>query len=287
MPLCRPKIPVYSELKLGNYPLQVSVYSDGSVDVKFDNNILGLLQHGGQLNLLAALKCPAGLLALRYFLDYVEEYHKSVKLNVILPFVPNGRQDRVTGNETTINVFSLKSVGELLKSPNIVNILVTDPHSNVTPALLKSSSVLPQEQVFSRLADRFDFECDVIVAPDAGAFKKSAKISQLIKRPLVLASKKRDLVTNELSETEILAGSIEGKHVAIVDDICDGGRTFIALAKVLKEQGASKVSLFVTHGIFSYGILPLQEYIDDVFVYYNWLEEGQFDPTYLHVYLDV
>ena len=287
MPNSRPKIPVYSELKLGEHPLQVSVYSDGSVDVKIDNRALDFLNNGTQLSLLAALKCPAGLLALRYFLDYVEEYYKHTKLCIILPFVPNGRQDRITGSAEVVSVFSLKSVGKLLQSPCISNILITDPHSNVTPALLNSTSVLPQEAVFARLADRYDFECDVIVAPDAGAFKKSAIISQQVRRPLVLASKKRDLVTNELSETEILAGSVEGKHVAIVDDICDGGRTFIALAKTLKEQGATKVSLFVTHGIFSYGIEPLQEYIDEVFVYYNWLSPEQFTTDYLKPYLNV
>ena len=33
-------------------------------------------------------------------------------------------------------------------------------------------------------------------------------------------------------------------------DICDGGRTFIELAKVLKDNGAKRVTLYVTHGIF-------------------------------------
>jgi ribose-phosphate pyrophosphokinase len=39
----------------------------------------------------------------------------------------------------------------------------------------------------------------------------------------------------------------------IVDDICDGGATFVALARKLREAGAIEVSLFVTHGIFSKG----------------------------------
>jgi len=45
----------------------------------------------------------------------------------------------------------------------------------------------------------------------------------------------------------------------IVDDICDGGATFILLAKELYAAGAKEVNLFVTHGIFSKGLIPLYE----------------------------
>ncbi len=58
---------------------------------------------------------------------------------------------------------------------------------------------------------------------------------------------------------------MKGKYCVIVDDICDGGRTFIELAKTLKEGGAQRVVLYVTHGIFSKGIYPLEKYIDEVY----------------------
>lgn len=40
----------------------------------------------------------------------------------------------------------------------------------------------------------------------------------------------------------------------IVDDICDGGGTFIGLAEELKRKNAGKIYLAVSHGIFSKGI---------------------------------
>jgi ribose-phosphate pyrophosphokinase len=52
---------------------------------------------------------------------------------------------------------------------------------------------------------------------------------------------------------------LKDKHVIIVDDICDGGRTFIELAKVLKSNKVKNITLFVTHGIFSKGVDALFE----------------------------
>jgi ribose-phosphate pyrophosphokinase len=46
---------------------------------------------------------------------------------------------------------------------------------------------------------------------------------------------------------------IRGKNCFVVDDILDGGRTFIDLAAKLKAAGAARVVLVITHGIFSNG----------------------------------
>lgn len=280
-------IPITSHIKVAEIQLPISVYSDGSVDVKIPDNLNEMMANANRLILTATLKCPAGLLALRYFLDYVEEYRPSLKFALALPYVPNARQDRVNGNKDLTNVFSLKSVAKLLKSPSIIDVLITDPHSEVTPALLNSATIITQAVAFKRLQDHYDFEFDVVVSPDAGAIKKATEVSTITTRPLVIATKKRNPINNEITDTIIMGGDVKGKHAVIVDDICDGGRTFIALAKALKEQGASKVTLVVTHGIFSYGIEPLQEYIDEVYAYYNWLGMDYYKADYLKTYLNV
>lgn len=280
-------IPITSHIKVAEIQLPISVYSDGSVDVKIPDNLNEMMANASRLILTATLKCPAGLLALRYFLDYVEEYRPSLKFALALPYVPNARQDRVNGNKDLTNVFSLKSVTKLLKSSSIIDVLITDPHSEVTPALLNSATIVTQAVAFKRLQDHYDFEFDVVVSPDAGAIKKATEVSTITTRPLVIATKKRNPINNEITDTIIMGGDVKGKHAVIVDDICDGGRTFIALAKALKEQGASKVTLVVTHGIFSYGIEPLQEHIDEVYAYYNWLGSEFYQANYLKTYLDV
>ena len=54
--------------------------------------------------------------------------------------------------------------------------------------------------------------------------------------------------------------------------ICDGGRTFVELGKKLKELGATKVNLHVTHGIFSKGKDVFEGTVDEVYAKYDWTQ---------------
>ena len=45
-------------------------------------------------------------------------------------------------------------------------------------------------------------------------------------------------------------GDANGRHCIIVDDLVQSGGTLLECAKGLKEQGATRVSCFVTHGVF-------------------------------------
>lgn len=62
---------------------------------------------------------------------------------------------------------------------------------------------------------------------------------------------------------------IKGNDCLIVDDICDGGRTFAPIIKDLKERGAKSVSLCVTHAILPYGLDALTDAGLDSFFYVN------------------
>jgi ribose-phosphate pyrophosphokinase len=102
-----------------------------------------------------------------------------------------------------------------------------------------------------------NFRDIVLVSPDAGANKKTFEVAKYFSTNFIRADKLRDLTTGQIKETIVYADDLTGKTAVILDDICDGGRTFIELAKVLKAKGAAKVILFVTHGIFSAGLDPL------------------------------
>ena len=63
----------------------------------------------------------------------------------------------------------------------------------------------------------------------------------------------------------------------IVDDICDGGQTFIELAKALEKQGAHQIFLYVTHGIFSKGLDTLKVYFSGVYCYHSLSNSFNYD----------
>ena len=67
----------------------------------------------------------------------------------------------------------------------------------------------------------------------------------------------------------------------IVDDTCDGGRTFIELAKVLRARNAGKIELYVTHGIFSKGLKELSEHFDCIHSLNVWEDNIQEDSGVL------
>jgi ribose-phosphate pyrophosphokinase len=60
------------------------------------------------------------------------------------------------------------------------------------------------------------------------------------------------------------------KNFIIIDDICDGGRTFVEIAKAIrdvrsKEIFKDKIYLVVTHGIFSAGFEELEKWFDGIY----------------------
>jgi ribose-phosphate pyrophosphokinase len=107
-----------------------------------------------------------------------------------------------------------------------------------------------------------------LVSPDAGAYKKIFDVAQKFNIDnIITASKVRDIKTGAILRTEVptLDQHKDLKYI-IIDDICDGGRTFTELAKVMKEsRPTAKIYLVVTHGIFSAGFDELSKYFEQIY----------------------
>lgn len=183
--------------------------------------------------------------------------------DLIIPYFPYARQDR------WINVgesFSLKIYCDMLNSMKFNTVTIWDPHSDVTPALVNNCLTVSQCNLAKRILPQelFDDPNVMFVSPDAGAYKKLSKLMTNDYR-IVLGTKIRSS-KGEIIKTDVYSPvDLKGKTCVIVDDICDGGRTFIELAKVLKHKGAGKIILYITHGIFSNGFEELHKYIDAIY----------------------
>ena len=108
----------------------------------------------------------------------------------------------------------------------------------------------------------------VLVSPDAGAYKKVFDVAKEFKiEKIITATKVRDVKTGKILRTEIpVLDQHRNLKYVIVDDICDGGRTFIELAKAIKDsRPTAEIYLIVTHGIFSAGFDELKKYITEVY----------------------
>lgn len=190
-------------------------------------------------------------------LNLLQEF-PSPKVNLILPYVPYARQDRVCVKGES---FSVKVFAELINGLNFTSVTICDPHSEVVPALLNNVKVISQYDIITRWSDfisRVFKNPSVFVSPDAGSNKKTSVLAKFFSHnEFVRADKLRDLSTGQIKETIVYCDDFKGKDVFCADDIIDGGRTFIELAKVCKAKNCGKFVLYATHGVFSKGVEEL------------------------------
>lgn len=183
-------------------------------------------------------------LVLLYFITKHIRENKEVKSLILkMPYIPNARMDRVKNKD---EVFTLKYFAEFINSLKFDKVIVRDPHSYVSLALINNVECEDISVKIKDLANRLLVkENDIIFYPDEGACKR---YSEMIGLSNVFGIKKRNFRTGKIEGLEVI-GNIpkESFNVLIVDDICSFGGTFYHSAKKLKELGADKIYLYVTH----------------------------------------
>lgn len=187
-----------------------------------------------------------------------------------LPYLPHARADRVfeNGNPHPLDVFFTTV------EPCFDRINLTDPHSEYYKNFEQwlEFDVKSQHQCFIEVVGNDIKSGDVLIAPDKGSLKKIYKLQQALDTRtiatfVVEAGKKRDIETGRVIETTLPDCDFNGKTIWIVDDLLDFGGTFIPLAKLLKERGAAKVNLYVTHFIGGKGLDLFKGIIDNIYTY--------------------
>lgn len=166
------------------------------------------------------------------------------QIDLLLPYMPGARQDRVCNVGEALSV---KVYASLINQQQYASVSVFDPHSDVTAALLDRVQVIDNHSFVAAIAAQLTGEL-VLVSPDAGANKKVFGLAKALKgMPVIRADKHRDVVNGHIIATEVFCDDLSGKTCLIVDDICAGGRTFIELAIKLKQKGAKSIILIVSH----------------------------------------
>lgn len=174
---------------------------------------------------------------------------------LFIPYFPAARQDRVMIHGEPLSV---KVYADIINSLHFKKVKVFDAHSEVTPAVLNNCEVVTNHKFIQNVIDKIGNEV-LLISPDGGALKKIYKVSEFLGGiEVVECSKSRDVKTGKLTGFKVYADDLQGKDCLIVDDICDGGGTFIGLADELKKKNAGKLYLAVSHGIFSKGFDDLK-----------------------------
>ena len=166
--------------------------------------------------------------------------HFDVSPDLSAPYLPYGRQDKDVGNESS---FALIVAKDILYHAGITRIETFDAHSK-TEMIFETPNVSVQDFHRSILTH------DVVCYPDKGAAIRYGSYGT----PTIYCEKVRNQLTGEITGLKVIADTeLTGKSILIVDDICDGGMTFIKVAEALKAYKAGPIDLAVSHGLFSKG----------------------------------
>lgn len=220
----------------------------------------------------AELKSSSDIMRLLLLVDALrnQQGHTVQHMDLHMPYVPYARQDRVCKEGES---FSLKVFGNLINDLMFDNVYIEDAHSDVAPDLIENSINISQVSLLSNsdLGDTI-VKADYIVAPDAGAMKKAHRLGQFYDKPVLQCTKTRldrnTIQVDLLNPPKDLADSV----LVVVDDICDGGGTFMALALSPRIAQARQLHLIVTHGIFSKGKDELLWKYETVGAVNDWTE---------------
>ena len=156
----------------------------------------------------------------------------NVNIELRMPYIPHARQDRKVSGR----FFTLKTFAKMINQMNFSKVIVLDPHSDVSTALIDRCYEMLKPIELLKVK-----EGTVLMYPDAGAAKKYKADSTCI-----IGNKHRNS-EGRIDSYELL-NFVEGtKSVCIVDDICSYGGTFVAAAKALRERGVETIGLVVSH----------------------------------------
>ena len=236
-------------------PVRSFIFPGGEAQVRIE----GPASAQAAVMIRADIIDSATLMALLLLTDAVRRHYADPAIDLVCPYLPYARQDRVAYPGEAL---SCAVACRLLNAQGYRSVEVWDAHSDVSLALLDRVRHRPASDFAVPVATAQD----VIVAPDLGAAKRAGDCARLAGAALVDAEKTRSTDTGAITGTAVHSGPIGERDFLVVDDICDGGRTFVELARVLRPLTLGRVKLYVTHGIFSAGFDTLAAHIDRIYV---------------------
>lgn len=202
------------------------------------------------------------LVRLMYAVGHMRDIKRDAVINLIMKYIPNARMDRTKKQS---EVFTLKHFCRIINSMEFNSVVVSDPHSDVSVALLNNvvkESIGTHVKTTIKLVEK-EMKLEpgklTVYFPDAGAMKRYKDMECFDGYKLVYGKKTRDWETGKINGLEIMDGTTDnvmeplfnsgGQHLPIimVDDIISYGGTMMHSADKLSELGFTDIYAYATH----------------------------------------
>ena len=194
------------------------------------------------------------------------------RVNVIMPFLYEGRQHKRSGRESLDCAMMLEELIQMGVS-NIITFDAHDPRVQNAIPLKGFETVQPIYQFIKYLLkNEKELEIDsdhmMVISPDEGGMSRAVFFSNVLGLDMGMFYKRRDYTRivngrNPIVAHEFLGSSVEGKDVLIIDDMISSGESMLDVAKELKSRKARKVFVCATFGLFTNGLQKFDEYYEN------------------------
>lgn len=232
--------------------IQITLFPDKQPHV----NISGI-DEGDEVKLVCSITDSVKMIQLLEAANALDNLFAKKKL-LVIPYLMAARFDRLMQHGDSID---LKVVAGLINACGFEKVLLFDVHSDVATMLINHSVNITNRQ----LVEQYQQPEALLICPDAGAAKKVTRYFDWNKnlQDIVYCSKNRDLATGQLTLEVLEPAECNNRNCVIIDDICDGGATFLAIAERIQPK---HLTLIVTHGIFSKGFAELEKKFNEIIV---------------------
>ena len=217
-------------------------FSDGELEPSFDETV-----RGSEVFLIQSTNPPSdNLMELLLMIDAAKRA-SAKNIIAVIPYFGYARQDKKGKPRVPIGA---KLVANLLTAAGVSRIMTIDLHADQIQGFFEVPvDHLYASELFIEDIKALNLDNLLIASPDMGGSKRANAYSKLLNCGVVICYKER-AKANAIGKMQVL-GDVKGKDVVIIDDMVDTAGTLTKAANLMKEQGASSVRAYCTHGVLT------------------------------------
>lgn len=252
----------------GNVEYKVSKFPDGQQQVSLDLKSFKIIQREDIAEITARLTSFADLELILATTASLRELGFEI-IWLVVSYFTGARSDRLFQKGS--NNYLKSVICPIINAQNYERVSVFDPHSDVLEGCLNRFRKIDNIYFVNQILRELNLNINnvTLVCPDSGYLKKMYAIVESLgyTGDVIICSKYRR-IDGSLTNIQVPLEESLNKPLLILDDICDGGRTFIELAKIIREKYPNfnkEIYLGISHGIFSSGFNELSVTFDQIF----------------------
>jgi ribose-phosphate pyrophosphokinase len=224
--------------------LRLTRFSNENIKVKIDENV-----RGSDVFVIQTAASPLSdhIVELLIIMDALK-FASAARITAVLPYFPYARSDKK--DEARISI-TARLMADLLETAGADRVLTMTLHApQILGFFRRPADQLLATPILKRHFGRSNLSASVVVATDAGAGKIAGHFAKRLRLPMAVIDKRR-LDDSEKAVSTALIGEVRDKDAIIYDDEIATGGSIAEAARILRDFGARRVRVGVTHAVLS------------------------------------